>query len=317
MATETEIVPIPISKLVTHVNPHADEVFAFWELRTFGKKHFPGVESAPIEFWSNGDVNLQIPEDEHLKQGTLLVGIGGGKFDEHPTINTGRKERECAATLVAKYLEIDDDPALEYLLDFVWRNDLKGDGSMFDIASICRKMYSFLPPEKVILWTTLGFQAIYREQAQFVQQAVEEYRKAQVFTVQDGGRSMKIVVIESNDEVVAKYARAARGGNATVVIQRRSTGNVQIFLNRNRHHLPVNLKRVARFIRLKEQKKKGTRLTLNQEILEQEGTVLGAEEWYLFKGQGLFNGSASHPDVLPTNLPLEEITRIVCGCVFM
>lgn len=310
-----EAVSVAISTIVTHVSPHIDEICAIWLLRRYGRSQFIGIEAAPVIFWSEGTTAIMKSPEEFLAEGVLLVGVGGGMFDEHSTVDSERKSGKCSATLVAEHLGIDDDPALEFILDFVERNDLNGSGSMFDIASICRKMYTMMPAEKVINWATLALEAFYREQAKFAQQAVSEYHGARVFNVPNGANhTMKVVVIQSDNDMVAKFARAARGGNAALVIQKQSSGNVQIFSNRK---YKVNMNKIAHFIRLAEQKKKGKIFTFNSEDLERDGSVRGAEEWHFFKkGQMLLNGSTSHPDVPPTNLPLEEITKIVRNCVF-
>lgn len=314
MSIQQTEVALQIVKIVTHTNPHIDEICGIWMLRKFGSKHFPNIEKSTIEYWSKGSTLLQKTAEELLAEGILLVGIGGGMFDEHPTIDSERKKDKCAATLIAEHLGLDDDPALEMILSFVERDDLSGSGSIFELGSLCRKMYNILPTEKVILWATMALEAIYREQAQFAHQALIEYSKARISTVRNGENSAKIVTIESDDETVAKFARSARGGAAALVIQKQSTGNVQIFSNRK---FRPNMEKIARFIRLSEQKTKGKILTLKPEDLERDGSVRGAEEWHFFKkGQMLLNGSSSHPDVPPTKIALTEITRIACACIF-
>jgi len=304
---------IPINEIATHNNPHIDEIEGIRLLRRFGQNHFPGIEKASVVFWSKGGPELQKTAEEYLTEGILLVGIGGGMFDEHPTLETERKNGKCAATLIAEYLGLDDDPALEFILDFVQRDDLNGSGSMFELGSLCWKMYNIMPAEKVILWANLALETIFHEQDKFNREAAKEFMKARIFTVRDNGNSLKVAVVESDNEVVAKFARSARGGNSALVIQKQSTGNVQIFLNRRFGF--VKMEKIAKFIRLAEQKAKGKLISLSEETLKREGSVPGAEEWHFFKkGQMLLNGSVSHPEVPPTKISLEEIMRIVCNC---
>lgn len=293
--------------------PHIDEICAFWLLQMFGENLFPGVKEAPVEFWSTGGAQLTKTADEFLNEGTLLVGIGGGMFDEHPTADTERKEGRCATTLVAEYLDLEDDPALEFIMDFVRRDDLNGSSSMFDIGSLSRKMYKTCEPAVVINWASMALDSVYSEQLRFAKEAAEEFgNKAKKFALKNG---VTVVVIESNNDLVAKFARSKRGGGASVVIQKSTTGNVQIFSNRKSRIRP-NMTKVIQFLRLEEQKRKGRVVTLKPEDLRRDGTITGAEEWHYFKkGEMLFNGSLSHPDVPPTNIDLNTIRRIVCNCV--
>ena len=303
----------PVQKIATHVNPHIDEICGIWLLRKFGNEHFPGIKEAVVEFFGNGNTTLQMTAEECLEKGIILVGIGGGMFDEHPTITTERKNGKCATTLIAEYLSVDDNPALEQILKFVCQNDLKGSGSISEIASICLKMYKILPAEKVGIWANLALETIFHDQEQFNHEAADEFKKARIFRVGNNGDSLRIAVVESDNEVIAKFARSKSGGNSAIVIQKQSSGNVQIFLNRKFGW--VKMDNIAKHIRLAEQKVKGRFITLKEEDLKKEGSVPGAEEWHFFKkGQMILNGSMSHPDVPASKISLQEIIRIVVNC---
>ncbi|MBI2018151.1 hypothetical protein HYS96_00415 [Candidatus Daviesbacteria bacterium] len=80
-----------MKNLVTHINPHLDDIFAIWLL----KKYDPKYAGAKIEFIS-ATHNLADQETEDR----VFVGTGGGKFDEHKEgLNT------CAGSLVFDYLK--------------------------------------------------------------------------------------------------------------------------------------------------------------------------------------------------------------------
>lgn len=76
--------------LITHINPHLDDIFAIWLLKKFDPKY----TEAKLEFISAAH-NLGKQETEER----VFVGTGGGKFDEH-------KEglHTCAGSLVYDYL---------------------------------------------------------------------------------------------------------------------------------------------------------------------------------------------------------------------
>jgi hypothetical protein len=75
--------------LVTHINPHLDDISAIWIF----KKFFPDFREAEIDF-------INASRDEALKnesEDKIYFGTGGGKYDEHK----GDLE-DCAASLVWK-----------------------------------------------------------------------------------------------------------------------------------------------------------------------------------------------------------------------
>ncbi len=296
-----------VEKILTHEKPHLDEIVAIWLLKKFGENEFPGVKTAEISYCSNGG------EVTKLEEGILPIGVGGSIFDEHPRLNGEKKEDECAATLVAKYLSVDEEPAMEKLLKFVLNSDLKGANNPFDLAYLVKLLHQQYPeqPEKVIEWAITGLEAKYYEQLQFWTGTKKEFEdNAQIEEVQGPhGRMLKIVTIASDDEQMSKYARSSHGCSAAIVIQKWSSGNVQIFTNKQ-HRL--TLYDVAQMIRYEEQKKKGNVVTTEWKILSSEGKVEGAEEWYYHhSSQTLFNGSLTAKNVPPTKLALEQIRRIV------
>lgn len=75
--------------LVTHINPHLDDISAIWLF----KKFFPEFRDGEINF-------INASRDEAIKNGSferIYFGTGGGKYDEHK----GDLE-DCAASLVWK-----------------------------------------------------------------------------------------------------------------------------------------------------------------------------------------------------------------------
>lgn len=78
--------------LVTHINPHLDDIAAIWLF----KKYHPDFTEAKIEFVS---ASRDLAETEENKD-KIFLGTGGGQFDEH-------KEglQTCAGSLVYEYLK--------------------------------------------------------------------------------------------------------------------------------------------------------------------------------------------------------------------
>ena len=77
--------------LITHINPHLDDIAAIWLF----KKFHPDFKEAKLEFISASRDAAQDETDDKV-----YVGTGGGKFDEH---KEGLKT--CAGTLVFEWLK--------------------------------------------------------------------------------------------------------------------------------------------------------------------------------------------------------------------
>jgi hypothetical protein len=78
--------------LVTHINPHLDDIFAIWLFKRF----HPEYKESQIEFLSAGGDQITFdggPADSNPE--VVHFGVGRGKFDEHK----GDKD-ECAGSLV-------------------------------------------------------------------------------------------------------------------------------------------------------------------------------------------------------------------------
>ncbi len=249
--------------IVVHWRPDLDAITGIWLLKKFGEEKFPGIAKARIEFLENGG---ELPEeksaDELEKEGIIYVDCGRGRFDHHPA---AEYPEDCAATLIAKYLEIDDNQTLETILRFVVNNDLKGQSHPFDLAYTIKLMHGHhtSEPERIINWAIEALETKYHEQLLFFSSTREEYeRKAEIDEVTiTNGRLLKVVTVVSDNENLSKYARFL---GADVVIQKQSSGNVQIFTNQ-KHGL--TLYDVAQMLRLEEAKAKSVTITKNWNIL--------------------------------------------------
>lgn len=114
--------------LITHINPHLDDISAIWLF----KKFFPEFRGAQIEF-------INASRDAETKEGSgekIFFGTGGGKYDEHK----GDLE-DCAASLVwkdikAKGLAPKDEAELNAFEELVeWNRIIDlGKGSSKDVT---------------------------------------------------------------------------------------------------------------------------------------------------------------------------------------
>lgn len=301
-----------VQTIVTHQKPHLDEIGAIWLLIKWGCVLFPGIETAKIIFWATGGTTPDgRAADEYEAEGTLLIGVGGGRFDEHPGEN-GRKERECAFTLVLKALSLQDDPAIEKIAKYISDNDLKGASHPFDLASAAKALYQQYPndPLKVIKWVMEGLEAKYQEELTYLTVTAAEFQaNAQLETISGPHGDMILATICSDNEQMGKYARNAKGGNAAIVILQRTSGNIAILTNQK---FRLTLYDVVQMIRIEERRLNNVTAFLDWRALAAEGRIEGAEVWW-FQSQlhNLLNGSTTAEGVPPTKLSLQRIQEIV------
>lgn len=300
--------------IVTHANPHLhfDETLTIWLLRKFGEKVFLGISTAEIKSWGTGGKSPDgRSAQEYEQEGVLLIGIGNGRFDEHPSVNGKRKEHECAATLVAKALGLRDEPALQEIFEFVLSSDGKTSGHPFDIANIAKASYQETSsPEEIMDWVMKGIEIKYQEQLRFFDAVRREFeKKAKIEEIQGPKGMLTMVSIVSDNSQMNKFARSVHGVKADMVIQKRSSGNVQIFTNARSG---LVLYDIAQMLRLTEQELKGEIRTKDWKMLAAEGKVEGAEEWFFqTAGQMLLNGSLTATQVPATKIPFDKIKEIV------
>ncbi len=275
----------------THDKPHLDEIAAMWLIEKFGTAEFL---------------------EKYVVDGCLTIGVGGGPFDEHPNGGSQAKPNECSATLVAKTLGVEDDPALKVILNFVLIHDIQGGAQPFDLSILVKQVNLLYPddPKRVIDWAMVALEAKYKEQNAFFE-AVDDFSKnAKIEAIQIGnGQILKMAAINSDNPQMGKYARAKTGGQMDIFVQRDKEGHTCIFSDKRSG---IGLSDVARVLRYMEQKARGKMVTTDWDELVAEGTVPGAEMWYYHReGQMLLNGSLTNPNVQPARLNLEQIQSIV------
>lgn len=305
-----------VHTIATHRRPHPDELGAIWLVKKRGGKKYPGIGDAKVMYWDAGSrtPDGRTPE-QYEAEGVLLIGVGGGPLDEHPTMNRPRKKDECAFTLVAKDLGIENDPAIQQLSEYLVNNDLHGVRQPLDFAHFVNVLHREHSnnPEKVMEWAMFALDALYNDQRAFWNSTPRKFREnAQIEDIPGpNGRILKMVTISSDNEQMAGFALSVHGVRAAIVIQQNSSRNVQIFFNKSAE-LELQTAEIARIVRYAEQSVRGKILTTNPQILSAEGIVPGAEVWHFFpQGQMLLNGSLTAPSKPPTLLSLEEIQDLV------
>lgn len=311
-------VKVPCTKKVTHKQAHCDEILAIWQAEKFGDFFFPGMATAPVEFWDPSDVKKT--SEEYEKEGIFLFGMGGGRFDEHRGENGERKKGMSCALLVALFLGSGEiDMALENLLNFATRRDLKeanSDGAAFEIPELIKKMWrTGSTSDEIWEWAYRAFDCVYEDAAAFYTEASKDFKKAKTYRVKGPRGMITVVVGQSDDENFSKFARSRHGARAGIVIQMNGKKdgrkkNVQIYTSKR---LGLDMSDSARILRVEEYKLQGLSAPLDWKKFwaDLDKEEVPGSRWYRHKeGQMLLNGSLTHDEV-PTKIPFVQIEQIV------
>lgn len=277
----------------THDEPHLDEVFALWLAERFADAAWVA------RFAASG----------------LALGVEGGAFDEHARGNTNGHGRQSCTMLVAQSLTLTADQVrdLTRLVEYVHRIDTQGGGNLFDLNALVKALHAVgTQPEEVLSLVFKALDAFYAQQADF-QAALVEVRKAAAYLVREpeGDRPPLIfIAVESDSRAIMPAAMYHHKERVLAVVQRRSTGHVAVLSNQG---MKFPLAEVVRQIRIAELQRRGLEVRpFDGKQIRLEGTLPVVPEWFYFKpGQMMLNGSLSHPDTPPTQLPLGRIVEAV------
>lgn len=144
-----DVKPITVNTIATHIGCHFDEVLSIFLLWNFPHRNFVGADKASIEFHNAGRKTHdgKYATDEWMREHRMLyVGCGGSRFDEHPLPeqsleDDSQGEKECAASLVAQALGIDQYPELQSILNFARRVDATATADPRDLSSVIKKFH--------------------------------------------------------------------------------------------------------------------------------------------------------------------------------
>jgi hypothetical protein len=303
--------------VITHPQAHFEEDLGLYELREYGDIKYYGIGEAirnrNILFLRENDFTMSA--EQYEEEGWLLLGVGGGKFDEHATgNNSGRKKGKCAATLIAEDLGIENLPELKQILQFALAADLNAFAKPLppdvkllravDPATTVNLLNRKNPdnPWIAIDWALLEIEAKVWEQNEFYNVAPKEALRAH----EEIDGKFKMAVVESDCLLMEKYYRS----KTDVTVQKSlKNGQVRIFTN---NQPKIDMQAMAKLIRLLEYKIKKETNEIQEEELIREGTIRSVPEWCYFKeGGSLMNGSQTAPNTPATKISLEVITMAV------
>jgi hypothetical protein len=191
--------------LQPHRIPHLDEYLAMWLLKRFGESKFPGISEAQVIFGDSGEKFGAAIGSTNV----IPIGTGGGKLDEHLNgKDTDRIEGECAATLTAKNLGIQEMPELKNLLDYVLKHDSTGQRNNFDFADLVIAMNrSEMEQKKTISYVFDILDALY----ELKKEPTQKYRDALAEVIERWIRKSRISAEIS--EPIRRFINSLKNGN--------------------------------------------------------------------------------------------------------
>lgn len=307
-----------ISKIILPTRGQTDTLVAVFLLKKLGGKYFPNIEHASIEVWNS------IPENETdvslAQKGILLLDIGGGALDHH-----NKEQKTTATRLVAELLEIESEPELQKLLQFTERDDFYGKGIVsedpidraFGLPGLMANMNKDFPNDvSLVLERFLPLiESHYNEEVRRTKELPKELETrlqdgtAEVFSVRQKDKSLRVIIIESDNTSIVGFLRSQLGGRHDVVANIRSTGHISVLTRPTKR---PDLRSLAMLVRLEEASKRGYTFDTDEEYLMKPGKIPEVPEWYYDTAtNSLQNGGANTKNVEPTRITKEELRDLL------
>lgn len=306
----------PVKMIMFQHSPRLDSITALWlAIHTpEGRRKFPGGETAQWKLWGTGTVSPDgLSWQEYQERGVLLIGVGGGPFDEHPSTDFGdRKAEQASATLLmARALGMEKNPLYRGIIKMVTKNDIGLVRSPSELSNTIKLLHrSRGNPFDGVEYAFVAISAMVENQRSFLSACGDFRKNAEVRTFDGSHGPYTIALIHSNNFQMSAAARSIQR-NLAVLVQVRNSGHVQILTNQK---MGVKMDQVARVIREAELRaeSRATEIEQHKAQLGEPGQLPFVPAWcYQMPGQNLLNGSETAPDLQPTRLTPGQICRII------
>lgn len=298
-----------IKKILMPNKPHLDQIAALYLLSRYGGEQFSGINSAEIRFWEYGHSPSAEDIQNFENEGYLLIDIGGGVFDHHGTQENN--QAETATELVAKYLQIDTEPELAAMLQYIREDDLEGLHNRYgELAYLIKCMHKRKVDHRRIIQFVFDildvFQASQHEWHSVVRQEFEA--KAKIIKAKRFTRKLKIGMMVSDNSQLANYGLTVAG--LSVVVQKKESSNHVMILT-NKHH-KLDLREIISAIRKRELELRNYNKEIDITKLRYEGNSQLLPMWFYHRSLNAFlNGSEALAKTEETKLEFKEIVRFV------
>lgn len=296
-----------ITIIVLPTRPQPDTIVAIFILKQFGESTYPGVSTATIT------VDPQATEAD----GKLLLDVGGGELDHHGSDT-------CATELVTRKLALTENKAFRQLLAYARRDDTEGKGTIsndpldraFGLSGLIAALNKQNPndPQLVVDSVLPLLSAHYYtadQQYNVLPKLVETLQTNNQFTTHTFHvplKNLKVALLTSDEVGLPGYLRSQSGGNYRIVVQRRSSGHVNIITKQNPK---LDVARLAALIRLQEANLQQVEIN-NEQSLFTTGQHPAVPNWYYDPAtNSLLNGGVTPDAIAPTTIDWNDLTAII------
>ena len=306
-----------ISKIIIPVRPQPDTILAIYLLKYFGAQKFPNIGKALIAIDPNAGSNKSY--EECLKNGELLLDVGSGPYNHH-----GKENATTASLLIAKDLNIDRDPSLSKLLKYAERDDKFGLGTVskdpldktFGLSGLIgamNKEYS-QDPNKVVNIVIPLLEAHYLQENRRIKELPKTFEELlkQGKAIEVKLPNIKAILIESDNISLPGYLRAQAGGKYDIVIQKRTSGHVNV-LSKLQKNKKIPLENLAAVIRISEiYATTGKETEMKYEEFSMPGKIKEVPNWYYDPAtNSIQNGGVNIDSTPPTKIPWKHFVEIL------
>ena len=310
--------PLPINTIAIYPKIQADTATAVFIIQKYGGERYPGIETANVVFWN------RVPEGQSAEDieasGTLLLDLGG-RYDHHVSNKAEGKRSECLSTLVAKDLDVEQNPELKKVLSWAKRDDLEGKGTVsadpldraFGLSGIImnfNRLYRDRLPDALRIILEIIAVHVQEEYKRTVELPQEWDRlvasgEIQFFQARQGSAGLQCSAIQSDNVAFAGFAKAAK--KMDLIVQRSPTGHTNIITQQLRS---LDLRPVIAALRQAE------RAALGLPPVARPSTASGLADdvtnWYYDDAANTIQNGGIDPQGLPaTKLSLERVIDIV------
>jgi hypothetical protein len=308
-------------KIVMLPRVQMDTVVSCFLLTYFGEDKFPGIANAEYLFLI--DVPQGKKREDLEKEGYIFMDMGGGIFDHH--ITPDGAPVKCVSEIIAEYLGVQKNRALKKLLDYAHRDDIQGKGTLsedmldraFGLSGLLNNLNRTLPDDQEAVVRTLMplLLAHYLEEKKRTEDFPKEYAekiasgKITKILADSPSGSVRIIMIETDEIGMAGYLRAKQDIRADVVVQKMSSGHVNIITQQKKN---LDLSGIVRLLRKAELRAKGSDAAISEKDLTLAGRIDGVEEWFFdTRAKTIQNGGVRPQGTTPTRLSLSTIGSII------
>lgn len=318
METSQGFIPNFITTIVLPTTLQPDTLAAIFLLKKFGEEIYPGIKTASIAIWQ------VVPEGENSesleKKGYLLIDMGGGRYDHHTKLKGA-----TASLLVASDLGVVEKPALSKLLEYARRDDLFGRGTIsedpidraFGLSALIYNLNKSCvgKPERVVEIIMPVLAGHFNEEVRRTEELPKEFAEAResgkVRTIDARQRDKKlsVILIESDNGSLAGYLRSMAGGRFNIVVQKMSTGHVNILTRPTKR---PDLRSLVCLIRVREAEMSGHQLEEDLSSLYRPARHPSVKEWYYDRATNSLQNGGLHPKEIPaTKISWDEFPQLV------